>query len=392
MKQITEIEKCYGCGLCAESCPQGCITMEPGAQGFLIPNIDSARCIDCHLCEKKCIAANTIEGNVALSRYIGVSKDERIHNSSSSGGAYTEICKALDDGNTVYCGACFDEKLNVIHRVVKSSEDIGVFRKSKYVQSKAFLAFREIKECIDEGKRVVFAGTPCQVSAIKRFIGDNDRLYTIDLICTGVCSQGLFDKFLSVVKKHYKSDVTYIDMRYKTKDSEGWNIGNTLVELEGNKSVSDEYVRAYRKIYGQKVTYRDTCYSCKYATMERQGDFTIGDWWGEISDIPGVQEHNGISAFFINTEKGLEIEEELIKRMNSVPVSTEAVKADNPTLSHPTSCSKRRSAFKRDYCKVKDETLVKRYSRPELKVYIPWRLAQFIPKRLRSTIKRLILK
>lgn len=67
---------------------------------------------------------------------------------------------------------------------------------SKYVQSDITDALPEIKQLISKKEKILFCGTPCQVSAVKKMAADYDELYTIDIICHGVPSVYLYNEFL----------------------------------------------------------------------------------------------------------------------------------------------------------------------------------------------------
>lgn len=53
---------CYGCQACAQICPVSAISMVPDEEGFLFPQIDTDKCIECNLCEKTCPTQKSVSG------------------------------------------------------------------------------------------------------------------------------------------------------------------------------------------------------------------------------------------------------------------------------------------------------------------------------------------
>lgn len=394
MKKIVDDNMCYGCGVCENVCPQNCIRMEYDQYGFLHPIIDEASCIDCKLCQKRCIALSECTDIDILkdNKYIGINKDRNVQLNSSSGGAFTAIAESLGNGNTIFCGAKFNSQMMVVHGWTNDVKQLAQFRKSKYVQSKTDVIYKQIKEFLEAGKRVVFSGTPCQVAGLYASLGKSyEELFTIDLICTGVSSPGLFQKYVNMLQKKYRSDIVHIDMRHKVKKDGEWNIGDTEVKFKDGSTLRNKTTRLYRSLYGQKVSYRESCYQCKYACMNRQGDFTIGDWWGSLEKLEGVSEHNGISTLFFNSRKSQKFYNKLSEKMLLAPISDEELEKDNPTLSHPTLKTKRSRKFRNDYLVLNESKILNRYSKPEMKVYITWLVSRIIPKVIREKIKDVLL-
>ncbi len=50
--------------------------------------------------------------------------------------------------------------------------------------------------------------------------------------------------------------------------------------------------------------YRLSCYECPFAKVPRQGDITLGDYWGIHNVIPQMDTKHGISAILVNTPQG----------------------------------------------------------------------------------------
>lgn len=60
--------KCFGCTACLAICPKKAITMKYDKKGFLYPNIDEKKCVNCGLCLKTCPAINNCNEKKDLSK------------------------------------------------------------------------------------------------------------------------------------------------------------------------------------------------------------------------------------------------------------------------------------------------------------------------------------
>ena len=211
---------CTACSACLASCPVQCITMQADGKGFLYPVINEQKCIHCQRCEKVCPALHTphIPGNLPVRMaFAGITKSEQVWEKSTSGGAFSEICHAWgkdDFANTWIFGATFED-LQVVHRGVLL-EDVALFHKSKYVQSRMDTCFCQIKKLLEQNKRVVFSGTPCQVAGLRNFLGkDYPQLLCIDLICHGVGSPAVFQRYLTELEHQTNKKIYTYTFRAK---------------------------------------------------------------------------------------------------------------------------------------------------------------------------------
>ena len=170
-------------------------------EGFFYPVIDYAICVDCGLCEKVCPVINKREALLVREAYAIKNPSKFIQQQSSSGGFFSLVSEYVLQNKGVVFGARFDKDWGVRMDYVEERNDLSKFRGSKYVQCRNEETFAKAREFLKNGKLVLYTGTPCQIAALKNFLGrDYTNLITIDFICHGVPSPGVWQKYLSEQK------------------------------------------------------------------------------------------------------------------------------------------------------------------------------------------------
>ncbi len=309
-------DQCFGCEACAQICPRHCIKMEEDTEGFRYPVVDNTLCINCHLCNKVCPYENVPKKNDEKQLFFGgYSKDEKIRESSTSGGAFSLLVKAWcsDFEDYVIFGAATDG-LDVYHTYITDINDLRIFRKSKYLQSKIGTSYQDCKQFLEEGKKVVFSGTPCHIAAIKRYLRDVDQtnLLTIEVVCEGVPSPHYVRKMNQWCEKKYNGSIEVLDYRYK--DGRKWDFQVMYAKIKGGRKVKiDRWFNPFWSIWLNHLMSRPSCYKCPFTTQKRGADITLGDLWGVHIYCPELYGRNGGSSLIVcNTDKG----RETLKRIN----------------------------------------------------------------------------
>lgn len=295
-----EIEKfnCAGCSACANICPKNAISMLENKDGFYTPHIDENKCTDCGLCKNKCPQLNAISKNSLQPECYAVWAEDVIRFNSSSGGAFTVMAEAILDKKGIVCGAAFDENWTVRHIIIDNENDLHKLRGSKYVQS--FISetlFKEIKKHLQNSRWVLFTGTPCQVAGLKSYLNkEYQTLILIDLVCSKVPPKKVFDKFLKD-NNYNKPDIKSIKFRDK---SNGWNCSTIYTTTTTTTTTT----RGWFKMFLSSLSMNESCVDCKYMSINRVGDITIGDFWHIGKVRPDLDDNKGTSLILVNNSKG----------------------------------------------------------------------------------------
>lgn len=382
-----EREKCTGCRACEQICPTKCIEMVNDKEGFAYPIKDEKKCIHCNLCKKVCPILNKIEKNEEEPEVYALrNKDENVVLNSSSGGAFTSIMQSFCDNNTVIFGVKFDENLKVVHDYVYDIKDTDIFKKSKYVQSNIGNTYKKAKEFLNQGKKVLFTGTPCQIAGLKKYLNkEYEHLLLVDLICHGVPSQKIFDKYIEEVKSKYKKDIKSINFREKTYKNNIWNSKNIKIKLENNKDIIENSVDSpFLRGYHCNLFLRPSCENCTFANPNRFSDITIADCWGIEKLNKDMNVHEGQSMIVANSKKGKEIIEKIKLNSELIKLNLDFAIENNRQFREPIKFNKHRDEFFENIDKYKFSKLINMYIKKHV---LKRKISKIIPLRIKTILK-----
>lgn len=234
--------------------------------------------------------------------YACYNKDLKIRMSSTSGGMFTIIAEYIFKMNGVVYGAAFDDEFNVCHKRVTSSSELEALRGSKYPQSRMTNVYKNIKKDLENGP-VLFVGTPCQNAALSKYIDiENENLWTIDFVCHGVGSPGIWSEYLDGYEKRDKIKSIF----FKSKDV-SWKKWRFKVEYVNKTKQIRGYMNPYMRSFLTYTNIRPSCYECHFKGIIRNTDFTISDCWGIGEEDKELNDDKGLSALLIHTERGLRL-------------------------------------------------------------------------------------
>lgn len=315
---IVAPENCMGCGLCANVCSRDAIHMEWSAEGFLIPKVNTESCINCGLCAKQCIALEEkpayTDDIESVASWGGWNKHEATHLQSSSGGIFTALAEhVLFAGGCVF-GVVWQDKYTAAFSKAETIEELAKMRGSKYTPAIPGKVYQEVLAELKTGRQVLFSGTPCQVHALKKFLRKPyDNLLIIDIMCHGVPSRLILEKYIQEAENRMGKMVAYISFRDK---SAGWlRYHVTCHYTDGSTSSTPMDKDLYMRLFLCDKALNLACYNCPYAHIPRQGDITLGDYWGVQKIHPDWPIDRGISAILANSAKGIQSLQQLSDKL-----------------------------------------------------------------------------
>ena len=323
MIEIKDKKDCCGCTACVQACPKNCISVNEDEEGFLYPKADTNICIGCGLCEKVCPVIHQLDSRKPIEVFACYNQDEEIRKNSSSGGVFTTLAEQVIEEHGVVFGASWNDNWEVVHQYTDNKDGLKAFRGSKYVQSRIGSAYAEAETFLKTGRKVLFSGTPCQIAALKLFLRkEYDNLITVDFICHGTPSPGVFRWYLQ--EQFSKQKITSIPKdlvvpddisirRLSFRDKRlGWKKFSMSFDYASKRGNGSEIVCHYSEPLNKDpflrgflsdLYLRPSCHRCPAKELKSGADFTIGDFWGIGKHDQKLDDDKGISALLINNTK-----------------------------------------------------------------------------------------
>lgn len=304
--EILKLDYCFGCGVCARSCPQKIIDMRLDKDGFYRPVItDAHKCTGCKQCDSVCAFINVDdEVNAPLESFAVWSKDGTTREKSSSGGVSIEVARHLINQGYEFCGVKYDLTRDRAEHYIASTigeaeESVG----SKYIQSFTVDGFNRI----DLKRKYLVSGTPCQIASFRRYIKKlkkEDNFILMDFFCHSVPSILAWKYYIGSVKKQL-GKIESVAWRNKAS---GWHnpycitINGDLNNCNGN-IYSSNFSNGdifYQLFFGDYCSNEACAKACRFKKNNSAADIRLGDLWG-----PTYKDDNrGVSAVAVFTERG----------------------------------------------------------------------------------------
>lgn len=373
MDIICREEQCTRCGACIAVCNAKAIEVRDLAHRVKKIVIDENKCTSCQRCVKTCPNNNIVQKSSPQKVYAAISHNTEALKNSASGGVAYELASCVIKSGGVVFGAVLHQNHAVYKRAV-TCEDLELFRGSKYVASDLNGCYSEILSDLKDGKEVLFIGLPCQVAGIKNTVPSqyHSKLILIDLICHGVPEPEMLNDH---IQKRYGKDSEI--KRFRNEKGDFW------FRICFNKKTKDIPFNADLYMYGflNSLCYRENCYHCQYACIERVGDITLGDFWGlKTSKLPNNNRVSN-SLILVNSIKGKTLFD---KQCNNIDFEERDISdaiEKNAQLTHASQKSAEYLKFRELYKRYGfEKAAMKTWGRKVIYNYLRWSISCFLKK------------
>ncbi len=291
---------CEGCLACINACPHHCIYPVENKYGEWQAFVDKDKCSGCGICMQKCYLNNVhVFFNDIKRCYAVWSRNEGVARNSSSGGFLYELSRFfLQNGGRV-CGVRWNESFRPVYKMTNEINDIVAFSGSKYVAPMINNIYRKVEQELANNNDILFIGLPCIVHALKTFLGkDNKHLLAVDLLCSGTPPFRYLKEYVDWLKRDNGINV-FDDIRFRGKRDFSFSLLYKDIAIYCQDMKHDLYWKSFQN----RTFLQEKCYHCRYHTVARIGDMTVGDFWGLGKTKKDY--HFGVNLVLINTDKGL---------------------------------------------------------------------------------------
>lgn len=290
-----DYKTCIDCGICYEECKFEAIEFVNDEAGFQYAKIKEHKCVNCNQCERKCIANNKLDANdlKKIESFAGKYKNAEERKKSTSGGFCDALARTvISDGGFVFGVSYNDTFQETEYLCIDDLNDLEKIRGVKYSQSNR-VDIRKVLEKVETGKKVLFVGLPCQVSALKTWLQEKyDNIYFVALVCHGPTSQKIERKFIN---EHSKNPEMVVLRKYMK--------GKSYLFIKNKNGTSYKKIwedTSYFKAFN--IINRESCYSCSYKLDSLKADVLVGDYWG-LEDDKEFYSHEGNCAIIFLTNR-----------------------------------------------------------------------------------------
>ena len=331
--------------------------MQPDEHGFLHPSVDAEKCTDCSLCAPKCPISAPPQVSAHTNILTGYAKDETLLPASSSGAIFTVLAAEIIHQGGIVFGAAFDENFDVVHTTAETLSELSALCSSKYVESCIPAdCYSQGKTALAAGLWVYFSGVPCQIAALKSYLGrEYETLITQDTACHSVPSPMVWKDYAAALEKQHGGRLTSFSFRNK---SNGWEDYHIYAAFDNDKEFRQSAAEnPYQRGFLKGLYSRNSCFLCRFKGIERCSDITLADYWGVKGIQPEAYNSQGTSLILLHSDKGRALLESCKDKLQ-ITAAADGAFAFNPAVLTPIQKPARYDEFWTDYGKTPFDELV----------------------------------
>lgn len=396
-------EDCCGCGACVNVCATNAISMVEDECGFRYPQIDAERCVSCGMCVKVCGYQEIPPLKEPLICYAAAAKNQTLIRKSASGGVFAVLAETVLKQSGVVYGAAMPQvgrSFQPRHIRVDDVTMLYLLQGSKYVQSDIGNMYRNARQDLLSGKKVLFSGTPCQIAGLHKYLEKKyDNLVTVEVICHGVPNAKMFRDFIMEQESQHQKAICDFSFRSKIA-GQGETVYIQMSDHQGNisKIHNNGHFFSYVHFFLKSYLCRINCYSCPFAQKARVADLTLGDFWGfheehpEINPDCALSDGTGVSCVLVNTERGLKVLRACDAALTILETRYEKIARHNMQLNRPCRYDSQREEIMKRYREIGYKAVEEYYLQTCRRERLKYRLVSAFPKEIKRVIKRTIGK
>ena len=308
------VKNCSSCMACANICARNAIEIVQDVEGFYRPQIDEELCVKCGACERVCpwnhLITNPNSSSERPQTFAAYSNDDNIRLNSSSGGIFSVLAKTVLREGGVVVGVGYKDPTHLEFKIVETEAEMKDLRLSKYFQANVGLIYKTVKKLLQEGRKVLVSGTSCQVAALYAVLGKRlfENLTTIDIVCHGVPSQKVFEKYIQELESR-KGKVVNTNFRDKVSGWKRFSLTNIFESEYVGICKESKILRedTFMQAFLDNLCLNKSCMNCNYGKLPRIADITLGDYWNIAKHHPEMDDDKGTSVVLLNTDHGKDL-------------------------------------------------------------------------------------
>lgn len=291
---INQSQLCNGCGTCYSICPRSAITIKKNTRlGVLTANIDTNRCTNCGLCREVCHSDEIISRKQLTTIdligayngiYSGYSMEDALRYRASSGGVVSSLLRHLKTNNIIdgfiLIKPSTESPLDYSAFISHDIDDILRYAGTRYFPIPVNMILKELSNM--DGKYVII-GTPCQISALRKYEIRNKSLnekifLRISFFCGGVPNRNAYSYYMKV----HGIDAQKVRSIYR---GIGWP-GNNVFELDNGETIciprrpKTFFAQVYHTLAFFPIFTQKRCLLCN-DRFGAASDISVGDAWLE---------------------------------------------------------------------------------------------------------------